>query len=206
MNTLEPLLSDGLSAFGLTSDVEQRQRLLAFLGLLRKWNRVYNLTAIVDPVDMLRLHLLDSLSIAPYLRGETILDVGTGAGLPGIPLAVMRPDLQFTLVDSNAKKTRFAQQAAIELRLRNVTVATSRIETFQASHGFDIILARAYAALADIVAQTARLLNPGGMILASKGRRPDEEIQVLKNVMVETFPLHVPGVDAERHLVAITIP
>ena len=206
MDKLEPLLIEGITTLGLTSDLEQCRQLLAFLGLLRKWNRVYNLTAIGDPVDMLRLHILDSLSIQPFLCGKRVLDVGTGAGLPGIPLAVMRPDLHFTLLDSSAKKTRFVQQAAIELGLRNVTVATSRIETFKASEGFDIILARAYAALADIVAQTARLLNPGGMILAPKGRRPDEELQALEDVIIQTFPLKVPGVDAERHLVAITIP
>jgi len=199
------ILADGMAAMGVSATQEQCDRLLEFLHLLKKWNRVYNLTAIVRPMDMVRLHLLDSLAILPYLRGGQVLDVGTGAGLPGIPLAILSPDKEFTLLDSNAKKTRFVRQAAIELGLRNVRVEHARIEQFKPSHGFDIILARAYAGLTDIVGQTARLLNPLGMILAQKGKLPEGEIQQLEGADVATYPLTIPGVDAERHLIAITI-
>lgn len=190
---------------GVSATAEQRGRLLDFLRLLRKWNRVYNLTAIDQPLDMVRLHLLDSLALLPYLDGARVLDVGTGAGLPGIPLAVLAPQRAFTLLDSNAKKTRFVRQAAIELGLANVQVEHARIEHYRPPQGFDLILARAFASLADIVGETARLLKPGGTILAQKGKLPEEEINALENVTIETFPLAVPGIDAQRHLIAIKL-
>ena len=200
------LMADGLKAMGLPSTPEQRQKLLHFLQLLRKWNRVYNLTSITDPAEMVRLHLLDSLALVPYLAGKRVLDVGTGAGLPGIPLAIVAENLEFTLLDSNAKKTRFVQQAVIELGLGNVRVVHMRIERFQDESGFDVILARAYASLADIVEQTRRLLSAGGVILAQKGKSPERECLTLERAKIETLPLKIPGVDAERHLVAVTLP
>lgn len=205
MEPTERLLADGLEAMKLAATAAQRAGLLAFLNLLRKWNRVYNLTAITDTKDMVPLHLLDSLALLPYLPAGRVLDVGTGAGLPGIPLALLCPEREFTLLDSNAKKTRFVQQAVIELGLANVHVEQSRIELYRPAQGFDAILVRAFASLPEIVAETSRLLNPGGIILAQKGKTPAEEIHALQQVAVESFPLHIPGVAAARHLIAITL-
>jgi 16S rRNA (guanine527-N7)-methyltransferase len=200
---LERLLADGLNALGISATVAQQASLLEFTQLLRKWNRVYNLTSIENQADMVRLHLLDSLSLLPYLNGQRVLDVGTGAGLPGIPLALLSPDKAFTLLDSNAKKTRFVLQATIELGLANVQVEHARIEQYRPQQGFDTVLIRAFARLPLIVAETSRLLNPGGTILAQKGKLPQEEISALEQVTVKAFALTVPGIDAERHLIAI---
>lgn len=198
---LTALLERGLSELGLSADPEQRRRLLHFVELLRKWNRVYNLTAIEDPRESVQLHLLDSLSVAPYLHGERVLDVGTGAGLPGIPLAIVQPERRFVLLDCNAKKIRFVHQAVIELGLSNVGPAQARIESFTDAAGFDCVLARAYASLAEIWADASRLLKAGGSVLALKGRRPEAELGELPaGVTVGIHRLRVPGVDAERHL------
>lgn len=205
MNDLSRLLADGLAAMQTQATQEQRDRLLRFLALLRKWNRVYNLTSITEPEQMVRLHLLDSLLLLRHLHGERVLDMGTGAGLPGIPLAVMSPDRAFVLLDGSAKKTRFVRQAAIELGLGNVCVVHERIEKFDAPSGFDTILCRAFSSLSRIVALTARLLTPGGIILAQKGRLPEDEIRQLEQVGVRIFPAEIPGVDAERHLIEITV-
>jgi 16S rRNA (guanine527-N7)-methyltransferase len=198
---LTALLERGLGELGLSADPEQCKRLLHFLELLRKWNRVYNLTAIEDPREAVRLHLLDSLSVSPYVHGERVLDIGTGAGLPGVPLAIVQPERRFVLLDGNAKKIRFVQQAAIELRLSNVEPLQARIESFADAAGFDCVLARAYASLADIWADASRLLKTGGSVLALKGRRPEAELGGLPaGVAVDIHRLRVPGVDAERHL------
>jgi len=203
VDELERLLNEGLAALGLSADEAQRAQLLQFVQLLDKWNRVYNLTAIWSPQDRVRLHLLDSLALLPHLNGERILDVGTGAGLPGIPLAILAREKRFTLLDSNAKKTRFVQQAVIELGLANVTVVHARIEDFHTDERYDAILSRAFASLAEIVSKTRRLLATGGVLLAQKGKLPSHEIGMLAGVAVEAFPLTVPGIDAERHLVQI---
>lgn len=206
MADLEQLLRQGLTELELTATPAQVDKLLAFVRLLAKWNRVYNLTAISRPDDMVRLHLLDSLAILPYLRGCRILDVGTGAGLPGIPLAILDSSREFVLLDSNSKKTRFVTQAAIELGLRHVSVAHSRIEQYRPESGFDTVLCRAFASLDDILATTRRLLNPGGTIAAQKGRVDAGQLSALGDEYeVQTLPLNVPGLDAQRHLVAITI-
>ena len=189
----------------LAVSAEQADQLLAFKRLLAKWNRVYNLTSIDRPEEMVRLHLLDSLAIHPYLKGQRILDVGTGAGLPGIPLAIVNPNREFVLLDSNSKKTRFVTQAAIELGLKNVSVAHARIEQYRPEQGFDMVMCRAFASLADIVAGTARLLNAGGSILAQKGKLQSAELGEVEGVEFQAYSLRVPGLDAERHLVAITV-
>jgi 16S rRNA (guanine527-N7)-methyltransferase len=198
-------LSEGITALNIPFTPEQQDKLLAFLRLIQKWNRVYNLTAIRDLRTGVDLHLLDSLTVWPYLRGERILDVGTGAGLPGIPLAVMSGGRHFVLLDSNAKKTRFVQQAVIELGLSNVEVVTARVEDYRPDRGFDTILTRAYANLVEILATTGRLLVPRGVILAQKGQLPEREIQTLKHCTVRTHMLNIPGLDVERHLVEIAI-
>ncbi len=189
----------------VSASQKQLGQLLDFLQLLRKWNRVYNLTSIDNPSDMVSLHLLDSLSILPYLKGIHVLDVGTGAGLPGLPLAMLATDKEFTLLDSNSKKIRFVRQAAIELGLSNVKVEHIRIERFEPGFGFDSILVRAFASLNDVVSETMRLLNPGGVILAQKGKLPQNEIIELDNQLIQVIPLKIPGIGVERHLVSIGI-
>jgi 16S rRNA (guanine527-N7)-methyltransferase len=198
-------LSEGISALDIPSTQEQQRKLLAFLRLIDKWNRVYNLTAIRDLRTGVDLHLLDSLTVWPYLRGERIIDVGTGAGLPGIPLAIMSGSRHFVLLDSNAKKTRFVQQAVIELGLPNVEVITTRVEDYRPERAFDTVVTRAYASLADILAKTRRLLIPRGVILAQKGQLPEKEVQSVKHCTVRTHKLTIPGLDVERHLVEIAI-
>jgi 16S rRNA (guanine527-N7)-methyltransferase len=205
VDPLEQMLVEGMAAMNLNASAKQQGQLLDFLRLLKKWNRVYNLTSIDNHVDWVRLHLLDSLTVLPHLKGVRALDVGTGAGLPGLPLAIFSPDREFTLLDSNAKKTRFVMQAAIELGLSNVNVVHVRIGQFQTPEGFDSILARAFAKLPQIVAETLRLLNPEGVILAQKGKLPQDEINSLENLIVEVIPLAVPGFEAERHLIAIKV-
>jgi 16S rRNA (guanine527-N7)-methyltransferase len=204
MDKLDRRLAEGLTALGISAAPEQQARLMAFLALMQKWNRTYNLTAIRDLRTAVDLHLLDSLTAWPYLHGGRILDVGTGAGLPGIPLAIVSEGQRFVLLDSNAKKTRFVQQAVIELGLKNVDVVTARVEQYRPECGFDTVLARAFASLGEIVAATERLLAPHGRILAQKGQWPQEEIENLKNHAVRVHRLAIPGLDVERHLVEIT--
>jgi 16S rRNA (guanine527-N7)-methyltransferase len=204
MDKLDRRLAEGLAALGISAAPEQQARLMAFLALMQKWNRTYNLTAIRDLRTAVDLHLLDSLTAWPYLHGGRILDVGTGAGLPGIPLAIVSEGQRFVLLDSNAKKTRFVQQAVIELGLKNVDVVTARVEQYRPECGFDTVLARAFASLGEIVAATERLLAPHGRILAQKGQWPQEEIENLKNHAVRVHRLAIPGLDVDRHLVEIT--
>jgi 16S rRNA (guanine527-N7)-methyltransferase len=205
MDELDRRLAEGMAALGLPHSPEQRERLLAYLALMQKWNRTYNLTAIRDLRTAVDLHLLDSLTLMPHLHGARILDVGTGAGLPGIPLAIMSGDKEFVLLDSNAKKTRFVQQAVIELELKNVDVATARVEQYRPACGFDTVLARAFASLDEILARTARLLTPHGRILAQKGQLPRDEIENLKDHPVRVHRLAIPGLDLERHLIEIEV-
>jgi 16S rRNA (guanine527-N7)-methyltransferase len=199
-------LAEGLKTMELACDAGQREQLMNFLALLRKWNRVYNLTRITRPDAMVDLHLLDSLAVYPHLSGAYVLDVGTGAGLPGIPLAIVSPERHFTLLDSNGKKTRFVQQAVIELGLKNISVVQSRVEQFAAStHRYDTILTRAFASLLEIVEKTKHLLGPGACILAQKGQASDEEIKALTGVSAQIIALAVAGLSAERRLIKIRI-
>jgi 16S rRNA (guanine527-N7)-methyltransferase len=200
------LLDDGLSAMRIPLPEAAHARLLQYLALLEKWNQSYNLTAVRDPEQMVPRHLLDSLAVLPFLDGPEVLDIGTGAGLPGIPLAIARPGLHFTLLDSNAKKVRFVRQAAHELNLRNVTVVQDRIEKFHPERKFATLVARAFAAIPDILAGCGHLAVPGVQILAMKGVFPGEEIAGVagRYRIEEVKALHVPGLDAARHLVIIT--
>ena len=198
------LLKTGLKKLNIELSDDKIELLLAYHALLVKWNKAYNLTAVRDPEEMIRRHLLDSLSILPHITGDRILDVGTGPGLPGIPLAICFPEKNLTLLDSNGKKTRFLTQAKIELKLDNMTPVQSRIESFE-TESFDVITSRAFATLKDMVDGSIHLLKEDGYFYAMKGLYPTEEIGELDNrtTVVDCFALHVPGEEAERHLVKI---
>jgi len=202
----EPLrqrLVDGLAALQIDLPAERVDRLLAYLALLARWNSAYNLSAIRDPADMVTRHLLDSLAILPHVGGGTLADLGSGAGLPGIPLAIAAPAREVTLVDSNGKKARFLRAAVRELSLDNVRVAEERVESVSGT--FDRITARAFASLADMLAWGGHLLAPGGTWLALKGRHPGDELAALPAgfVVDQVAVLGVPGLDAARHVVII---
>ncbi len=206
LNTdLHRRLADGIAALGLALDTAQQERLLAYLALLVKWNKAYNLTAIRDPLEMVTKHLLDSLAVLPHLHGARVLDVGSGAGLPGIPLAIADPQREYTLLDSNGKKTRFLLQAKGELGLSNLSVVHSRLEQYRPGQLFDTVTARAFASLADMTAGAASLLAPGGALLAMKGEYPQQELDALPPgfAVREIIALTVPGLEAQRHLVRI---
>ncbi|MCK5666042.1 MAG: 16S rRNA (guanine(527)-N(7))-methyltransferase RsmG [Thiotrichaceae bacterium] len=202
MDNSQHILQTGLEQLELEASESQIDLLLAFVSLIEKWNKAYNLTAIRNRDEMLRLHILDSLAILPCVSGQKIIDVGTGAGLPGIPLAILMPDVQFTLVDSNSKKTRFVQQAALELRLNNVSVIHGRIESLGHEGEYDAVLSRAFASLEDIMNMTEYLLQPEGVLIAMKGQKPENELKKIDRIYSVT-PIIVPGVDAERCVVRI---
>lgn len=195
-------LASGVAELGLTIGEEQIDRMLAFLQLIEKWNKAYNLTAIRRAEEMVGVHLLDSLSVAPFVNGQSVIDVGTGAGLPGIPLAICLPDKNFVLLDSNHKKTRFVQQAVIELGLKNVTVCQERVELYQPEQGFDVVVTRAFANLWDIVLLTSHLLAGTGTLLAMKGQAAELDASGI-DARCTIIPLTVPGLMAERCLVKI---
>lgn len=189
-------------ALGMQVSQEHANQVIALISLLTKWNKAYNLTAIRDPEEMLVKHVSDSWSIFPYVTGKRILDVGTGPGFPGLPLAIVCPDQQFVLLDSNGKKTRFAVQAAMDLGLNNVTVLQERVEKYQPDPLFDIVVSRAFADLEDMVNCCHHCLAPNGTLLAMKGRYPKNELAKLKTRSA-VHALQVPGLDEERHLVCI---
>ena len=198
-------LQSGLKEMGLDLSGEQQDKLLDYVEMLKKWNKTYNLTALRDESQIISHHLLDSLTLPPYLEGaQTMLDVGSGGGQPGIPAAVCRPDLQITLLDANTKKTSFLQQAAIELELKNVRVVSGRVEAVQGLRA-DVITSRAFAELADFVNWTAHLLQDGGCWAAMKGVYPAAEIDRLPDsVCVERVDkICVPQLNAERHMVIL---
>ena len=198
-------LQSGLKEMGLDLSGEQQDKLLAYVEMLKKWNKTYNLTALRDESQIISHHLLDSLTLPPYLEGaQTMLDVGSGGGQPGIPAAVCRPDLQITLLDANTKKTSFLQQAAIELELKNVRVVSGRVEAVQSLRA-DVITSRAFAELADFVNWTAHLLQDGCCWAAMKGVYPAAEIDRLPDsVCVERVDkIRVPQLNAERHMVIL---
>jgi len=206
--TRDEQLASGLAALGIELPAASREKLLAYAAFLEKWNRTYSLTALRDPKLAVSHHLLDSLAILPFVDAANLLDVGSGGGQPGIPLAIARPECQVTLLDSNGKKTAFLQQAVIELGLKNVQVVTARVEAFQPAQPFAAITSRAFAELADFVGLTRHLLAGEGSWLAMKGVRPDAEMNKLQDLpggvtVAAVHRLVVPGVDGERHLVVI---
>ena len=198
-------LERGLRALDLALAPDAQAKLLDYLALIAKWNRVYNLTAVREQDQMLGHHLLDSLAVAPHLAGTSIADVGSGAGLPGIPLALARPDVAVTLIESSHKKSAFLKQAAIELALENVEVVNARVEAWDAAPRFDVVISRAFSDLPEFVALAGRLCADGGVLAAMKGVHPYEEIAQLPAPyrVREVVALTVPGLDAERHLVLI---
>ncbi len=197
--------NQGSGILGIDLTGHQQEQLQQYLQLLQRWNKVYNLTAVRDPKQMLPLHLWDSLSVVRLVQGDSCLDVGSGAGLPGIPLAVLYPARQFTLLDTNGKKTRFIQQAVLELGLKNVQVVQQRVEQWQPDRKFTAIISRAFASLADFVTVSAAHLQDNGVLYAMKGRYPDSEIAELPKgwVLARSHVLDVPGLDAERHLLEL---
>jgi 16S rRNA (guanine527-N7)-methyltransferase len=202
VDSLATELQRGCAALGLSVDAALSDRLARFIALLAKWNRVYNLTAVRDPRAMVVRHVLDSLAVLPYLTRGRLLDAGTGAGLPGVPIALARPELSVTLLDSNAKKLRFVRQAAVELRLGNVEVVKARMEEYRPARAFDMVISRAVAGLGDLYRRTSHLVRPGGRFLAMKGACPHEELDAFSaTAQPHVELLNVPGLDARRHLV-----
>ncbi len=205
MKALSGPLAEALAQMGLPLEPGQQAALLDYLSLLAKWNRVYNLTAIRAPERMLTHHLLDSLAILPHIGTGPLLDVGSGGGLPGIPLAIARPDLEVTLLDASQKKCGFMRQAALQLNLPRARVVHARVEAFVWAGGFPRIVSRAFSDLREFVALTRRLLAPGGEWLAMKGLYPHEEVGQLQGARVRSdVCLHVPGLEADRHLIIMT--
>lgn len=207
MSSSRDELQHGLTTLGLTASLEQIDQLLAYVDLLDKWNRVYNLTAVRESERMLSYHVLDSLAALPHITARRVLDVGSGGGMPGILFAILRPDWQLTLLDANHKKTTFLKQAVIELGLSQVEVVCDRVEAYQPADKFDVITSRAFAELNEFIRLTRHLLTTDGYWAALKGVYPYEEIaQLPADIRVQAVEaLQVPTLEAERHLVKLVV-
>lgn len=201
--TQADLLATGIAEMGLSVSRETQERLLAYLALLHKWNKVYNLTAVRDPLEMVTLHLLDSLSVLPHISSSSLLDVGSGGGLPGVVLAICKPDLQVTTIDTVQKKAIFMRQVKGELSLSNLQVVHARVEGYQPAEKFEAIISRAFSDIALLVKLTQHLLMQDGRWLAMKGQVPHEELKDLDVRLNKIIPLKVAGLYAERHLVVL---
>ena len=195
------LLAQGIANMGLAISAEAQEKLLAYLNLLNKWNKVYNLTAVRDPLEMVTLHLLDSLSISPHINSTNLLDVGSGGGLPGIVLAICKPELQVTTIDTVQKKAIFMRQVKGELGLDNLSTVHARVENFQPNEPFEIVISRAFSEIALFIQLTKHLIAVNGQWLAMKGVMPSGELEGLPLTPSKIIPLKVAGLDAERHLV-----
>lgn len=203
---LQTELQAGAEKLNLPLSDQQIRQMLDYLALLRKWNAVYNLTAVRDPKDMIKQHVLDSLSAAPaFSTAQRILDVGSGGGLPGVILAIVYPQIQVALIDTVSKKTAFLNQAKAELGLSNLSVFSNRVEKLQVPEKFDVITSRAFSELKNFINWSAHLLQEGGRFLAMKGVYPSDEVAALPEgwQVVASQELHVPGLEAERHLLII---
>ncbi len=202
---MEKQLSAFIDQAGLDIPMTQQVKLLGYVNLLNKWNKAYNLTSVRDPQEMLIKHIMDSIMVSSELKGSHIIDVGTGPGLPGIPLAIVNPDKQFTLLDSLGKRIRFIRQVIHELDIDNVSPIQSRVEDFQPEQKFDLVLSRAFASLTDMVNWCHHLPHEKGGFWALKGQIDQNEIDHLPKdcSVTEIKPLHVPGLDGQRHLVIL---
>ena len=207
-NSLRQQLGEGVNALCVELTDGQLDKLVQYVVLLAKWNKTYNLTAIKEPEQMVSRHILDSISIAPYITSARILDVGSGPGLPGIPLAILYPDKQIATLDSNGKKTRFMTQAKTELDLANLTVINDRVESYSPEQLFDEVTSRAFSSLVDMVEGTRHLLSESGVYLAMKGLYPEEELsELMKQTnceLVKSITLKVPGNEGTRHLLILS--
>lgn len=201
---LEAALKQGISQLGLALSEHQIDQLIRYLNLLIKWNKAYNLTAVRNPMEMIDRHLVDSLSVVPFIEGKRIIDVGSGPGLPGIPLAICYPELPVTTLDSNGKKTRFQLQVKGELGLDNLTVVNERVENCN-FEPFDQVISRAFASLEDMINWTQQLCHQEGVFLAMKGLYPEEELSALPDgyELKVCHRLNVPGTEGERHLLVL---
>ncbi|EAS5576306.1 16S rRNA (guanine(527)-N(7))-methyltransferase RsmG [Salmonella enterica] len=201
LNKLSRLLDEA----GISLTDHQKTLLVAYVDMLHKWNKAYNLTSVRDPAEMVVRHILDSIVVAPYLQGQRFIDVGTGPGLPGIPLAIVLPDAHFTLLDSLGKRVRFLRQVQHELRLENITPVQSRVEAYPSEPPFDGVISRAFASLNDMVSWCHHLPGEKGRFYALKGQLPEDEIASLPDEFsVESVEkLLVPQLEGERHLVII---
>lgn len=201
LNKLSRLLDEA----GISLTDHQKNQLVAYVDMLNKWNKAYNLTSVRDPNEMLVRHILDSIVVAPHLEGARFIDVGTGPGLPGIPLSIVRPECQFTLLDSLGKRVRFLKQVQHELKLENITPVQSRVEEFPTEPPFDGVISRAFASLNDMVSWCHHLPGEQGRFYALKGMMPEEEIALLpsKYAVEKSVKLKVPQLTGERHLVII---
>ncbi len=199
-------LKDSLKAVNLKADIETQEKILAYVNLMIKWNRAYNLTSVRDPKQIIARHIMDSLSILPYIEGEQIIDIGSGAGLPGIPLALMLPYSDFILLDSNGKKTRFLTQVVRDLGIDNISVANERVEDFRPGYRFDVVMCRAFSSIRDMLLLGKHLCAKEGVFLAMKGIYPAAEMTNLPDgfKLVGVHELQVPGVEGERTLVRLT--
>lgn len=201
LNKLSRLLDEA----GISLTDRQKTLLVAYVDMLHKWNKAYNLTSVRDPAEMVVRHILDSIVVAPYLQGQRFIDVGTGPGLPGIPLAIVLPDAHFTLLDSLGKRVRFLRQVQHELKLENITPVQSRVEAYPSEPPFDGVISRAFASLNDMVSWCHQLPGEKGRFYALKGQLPEDEIASLPDdFSVESVEkLRVPQLEGERHLVII---
>ncbi|NQX87355.1 MAG: 16S rRNA (guanine(527)-N(7))-methyltransferase RsmG [Halioglobus sp.] len=208
VQSLDTLLAHGSDQLGLSLEPEQRAQLLEYLTLLARWNRAYNLTAVRDERHMVTRHLLDSIAVSPFLSGKRFIDVGTGPGLPGLPLAIIHPRQNFHLLDSGGKKTRFLFQVKTALCLDNIVVHQARAEAFQADQPYDAVLSRAFASLQAMAAMCRHLLAVGGRFLAMKGAFPARELDHIRRAYseIKVHSLDIPGLAEQRHLVEIALP
>lgn len=206
LEKLSVLFDEAIAQTSLEVSDSQKQKLLLFLQLLDKWNKAYNLTSVRDPQKMLYVHIIDSIVIAPYLDGKNYIDVGTGPGLPGIPLAIMHPDKHFVLLDSLGKRVRFMKQVKFELDLGNIEPVQSRVEAHKPDAFFDGVLSRAFASLKDMLHWCQHLVDSDGQFLALKGQFPQEEIAQLPQgfTMLSSEVVEVPGLEADRHLITLS--
>ena len=202
---LRTQLDDLLVQTDLSITSEQTSQLIQLVELLVKWNKAYNLTSVRDPSQMLVKHIMDSIVVSPHLEGKSFIDVGTGPGLPGLPLAILNPNKHFVLLDSLGKRLRFIRQAILSLGLKNVEIVQSRVEEYKPEIGFDCVLSRAFASLEDMLSWCHHLPNENGHFLALKGQYPESEILNLdsKFKFIESVTLQVPQLDGERCLVKV---